>query len=1161
MTPDEILRENRRQALAGAMDVGVHRLRSLLEVAQADLNHRIVRAEGLRGSGSESFTAVRARMVLSQVEDVLRGLTGDMKSLLVRGALESSDAQSASVLAYLKKGEALFAGTAQPLAISQALMNDHVRVGAEASVLRRIQYDPAHPGRKGVLDRYGGNVIAKFESHLMLRVLTGKSWGDVRKSITDESPFLKGAPAHWAERIVRTEAMAASNRASQEAMTNANEQLGGGMLKILAATFDARTSADSAAVHGQIRRVSEPFNDWTHAYMAPPNRPNDRETVVPHRIHWPVPISLAPRSDAEVAVRWAAEGRKGMPPARPRMSTVDMSALAAEDVAKTDAQAAEAAKKAEEKAAKAKADAEAKAAAEAQARADAKAAKEAAEAQAKADAEAARLAQQRADAAQLKQEIHEQYGDKHEIAEFGAGPLHDVTGVSLDGLVLNGVKLAEAVDEEWHKLKDVELKDEPPLGSGITSSGVVVVEPDGRIWIFKPKGKYGGYDHTYPKGQKEAGLTAQQNALKELYEETGLRGEVTGYLGDFKGDTSLSRYYVARRTGGAPWKAPHMGIETEAVKLVPLHKADALLNKDRDKKILAALKTKLSEHPQLIAGKAMKVSAYAKKKAAKEAKLASANAAKAAIVATPPPVAPPPPIAPLSPATKYADASVILHDKQSGKAGSNDGGFYMGSDGIRRYVKFYANETQALAEHLTNNLYRDLGLHAPHSELFEHNGKIGYASRIFDGGETLSKVGVTDAHAEEFMKGFAADVLTANWDAIGTGNDNAMLLKGGGIARIDNGGTLLFRAQGGRKRADLLNKIGEWESLLDPSMNSYYSAIAKKAGWSSADSKRDEVLKQIDAITALHKRVGGWDSYVGSHAGAMAGADQKAVIDMLEARTALLAKKAEALRAAMSAPAPRPSMDPWSLHKTGTGEKIGDIVKKYDSNGVDRALYERVAEKGGLDSAAAQKVKRTVGSWTGEYRFGNTHKELYETAKALIANAGKVPSGDTAQAAKRAYETRRARWRAWLDEHGMKDDPVPEFFEVHRGMKGTNFVASIAKAWESDSDKFTVPSDPVASWSLRSDKAAQSFAGFKGGSDGFLAQWHAPFRNTMFDQVADDGSFIDSFHNEHEIIAGNGTEAGVDVDARKLEVQYSGKRYKWEDRAALAAAMRRDGKL
>jgi len=115
---------------------------------------------------------------------------------------------------------------------------------------------------------------------------------------------------------------------------------------------------------------------------------------------------------------------------------------------------------------------------------------------------------------------------------------------------------------------------EPALPKGKVSTGVIVVEDDGRIWIIEPAGHYGGYQRTFPKGQLEPDLTGQQNALKELWEETGLFGEITGYVGDFQGTTGVSRYYLAKRKGGAPWAS---GPETATVSLLPMSDAADLL--------------------------------------------------------------------------------------------------------------------------------------------------------------------------------------------------------------------------------------------------------------------------------------------------------------------------------------------------------------------------------------------------------------------------------------------------------------------------------------------------------------------------------------------------------------------------------------------------------
>lgn len=117
--------------------------------------------------------------------------------------------------------------------------------------------------------------------------------------------------------------MGAYNRAGWEANREADDQLGD-MVKILSATFDDRTGSDSFAVHGQIRRPDEAFESWFGLYQHPPNRPNDREIVVPHRISWPIPEYLKWRADDEIKARWTREKRKGPPPERPKMTTIEI---------------------------------------------------------------------------------------------------------------------------------------------------------------------------------------------------------------------------------------------------------------------------------------------------------------------------------------------------------------------------------------------------------------------------------------------------------------------------------------------------------------------------------------------------------------------------------------------------------------------------------------------------------------------------------------------------------------------------------------------------------------------------------------------------------------------------------------------------------------------
>jgi hypothetical protein len=287
--------------------------------SQADLKKRL---HGIPPN-DRTFTAVQMRATLKQVETVLQMTKRDLLGTVVGASNVVATNSAKATVSYLNHAEAKFRGVAgEGLGIRTAAVLDPAVSGANASVLRRIAGDPDHPGNPGVIERYGEGVIGHFERTLQTSLVAGTPWDDVRSQLVTGSPFLQAAPQYWAERIVRTELMGAHNVAGNNALLEINEQTGGQMLRILCATFDDRTGADSYAVHGQIRRMTEPFASWFGSYMTPPNRPNDREIIVPHHIEWPIPENLKQKTDSEIAQRWAMEGRKGSPPGRPLMTTV-----------------------------------------------------------------------------------------------------------------------------------------------------------------------------------------------------------------------------------------------------------------------------------------------------------------------------------------------------------------------------------------------------------------------------------------------------------------------------------------------------------------------------------------------------------------------------------------------------------------------------------------------------------------------------------------------------------------------------------------------------------------------------------------------------------------------------------------------------------------------
>lgn len=132
-----------------------------------------------------------------------------------------------------------------------------------------------------------------------------------------------------------------------------------------------------------------------------------------------------------------------------------------------------------------------------------------------------------------------------------------------------------------------DLKEQPlhvPPGKH-PAAGVIIEEDDGRVWLVAPTNGFGGYHNSFPKGTCEQGLSIQANAIKEAWEESGLKVEITGVLGDFERTTSVARMYVAKRTGGNP---VDMGWESQAVRLVPKDKLMDLLNMAPDKVIIDA---------------------------------------------------------------------------------------------------------------------------------------------------------------------------------------------------------------------------------------------------------------------------------------------------------------------------------------------------------------------------------------------------------------------------------------------------------------------------------------------------------------------------------------------------------------------------------------------
>jgi ADP-ribose pyrophosphatase YjhB (NUDIX family) len=133
-------------------------------------------------------------------------------------------------------------------------------------------------------------------------------------------------------------------------------------------------------------------------------------------------------------------------------------------------------------------------------------------------------------------------------------------------------------------------------------AGIVIVEPDGRLWLIEPTNHYGGshgmLSYSFPQETPRVNEAPQVTAIRGAYEETGLRIRIVRHLGDYGGvadtvstherppGTAYLRYYIAERIAGTP---SDMGWESQGVHLVTPDRARQMLHQPRDHAIFTDL--------------------------------------------------------------------------------------------------------------------------------------------------------------------------------------------------------------------------------------------------------------------------------------------------------------------------------------------------------------------------------------------------------------------------------------------------------------------------------------------------------------------------------------------------------------------------------------------
>jgi hypothetical protein len=201
--------------------------------------------------------------------------------------------------------------------------------------------------------------------------------------------------------------------------------------------------------------------------------------------------------------------------------------------------------------------------------------------------------------------------------------------------------------------------------------------------------------------------------------------------------------------------------------------------------------------------------------------------------------------APVAAAQPYGAPAIESMDdwKQIGpQGGSNPGGKFVDQDGVEWYCKFPANEDMAKSEVLAAKLYGAAGVAGQDAKLVTKDGKLGIASKWTD---VTKATPAQLAKADGVASGFAVDAWLGNWDTVGLEYDNLQLDKDGKAMRVDAGGSLEYRAQGGKKTFG--DSVLEIDSLRDAKINPQSAKVFGKLSKADITASVAKVLSVSDS--------------------------------------------------------------------------------------------------------------------------------------------------------------------------------------------------------------------------------------------------------------------------------------------------------------------------
>ena len=345
--------------------------------------------------------------------------------------------------------------------------------------------------------------------------------------------------------------------------------------------------------------------------------------------------------------------------------------------------------------------------------------------------------------------------------------------------------------------------------------------------------------------------------------------------------------------------------------------------------------------------------------------------------------------------TKAPVAKISMSDmkKVGPQAGSNPGGLYQDSSGEKYYIKTPQSEAHAVNEILGSRLYAATGVAVPEASITADKKRV--SSRIE---ESIPWGDVSSEHKQavysDIRKNFVVDAWLANWDAPVT--DNIRVNKSGVPLRVDTGGALDYRAQGGSKVANLTPEVKELHTLRDPSIN---PAGANLFG-SVTKAEEEDGVKRIlalhpDTIRDIVESEGGPErlakdliarrAWLATHYGFSlpeTTADGKQIAETFsktEAEDAVMPSLAPAVKklAPNEPPTIAEGSPVWLKDKAAYGKGLPDVMivtKAYA--GVNENKFDLQAVKGGktvpgVSEADLEALRENHASYKSKYSEGS----------------------------------------------------------------------------------------------------------------------------------------------------------------------------------------------